>query len=161
MDHVLRRPEEILARRSLREILFSRPKQLWSVRPEDTVFWALQVMVNKNVGLVVVIDDDSLVGVLSERDCARRAILLRRSIEATPVADLMTREVITVDPLQTYSECLKLMHEHRIRHVPVMERGVPIAVVSIRDLLGEAVRHYAKIIAELEHERLTVFVSTA
>jgi signal-transduction protein with cAMP-binding, CBS, and nucleotidyltransferase domain len=161
MDQVLRRPEEILARRTLREVLASRPEQLWSVRPGDTTFWALQVMANKDVGLVVVMEGGALVGVLSERDCARRAILLKKSIETTPVAELMTREVITVDPAQTYAECLKLMHQHRVRHLPVVDGGKTIAVVSIRDLLSEAIRHHARIIAELERERLTIFTSTA
>jgi len=161
MDQGLRSPQQILARRTLREILFPRPRQLWSVRAIDTVLSALQLMADKDIGLVVVMDDEALVGVLSERDCARRAILLKKSIETTRVGELMTREVITVDASQTYAECLKLMDQHRIRHLPVIEAGLVIAVVSIRDLLSEAVRHHAKIIAELERERLTIFTSTA
>jgi signal-transduction protein with cAMP-binding, CBS, and nucleotidyltransferase domain len=161
MTPALRRPEEILARRSLREILFFRPQQLWTVRSADTALWAMQVMADKNVGLVVVLDRNQLVGVLSERDCVRRAILLKKPIDTTLVADVMTREVITVDPSQSYSDCLKLMHQHRIRHLPVVDSGRPITVVSIRDLLSEAVQHHAKIIAELERERLTIFTSTA
>jgi len=121
----------------------------------------MQVMADKDVGLVVVMDRNQLVGVLTERDCVRRAILLKKPIEATPVADLMTREVITVDPSQSYSDCLKLMDQRRIRHLPVVDNGRPITVVSIRDLLSEAVKHHAQIIAELERERLTIFTSTA
>ena len=73
----------------------------------------------------------------------------------------MVRDVVTVDPPSTFADCLRLMHQHGIRHLPVVDRGKPIAVVSIRDLLGEAVAHHAKIIAELERERLTIFTSTA
>src|SRR5262245_50285054 len=131
MDQTLRRPEEILARRTLRDVLATRPAQLWSVRPTDTAFWALQVMANKNIGLVVVMEGDALVGVLSERDCARRVILLKKDIETTRVADLMTREVVTVDPSQSFAECLNLMHQNRIRHLPVVDRGKVIGVVSI------------------------------
>ena len=161
MAPLLRRPEEILARRRLRDLLFFRPQQLWTVRSADTALWAMQVMADKDVGLVVVMDRNQLVGVLTERDCVRRAILLKKPIEATPVADLMTREVITVDPSQSYSDCLKLMDQRRIRHLPVVDNGRPITVVSIRDLLSEAVKHHAQIIAELERERLTIFTSTA
>ena len=161
MAPLLRRPEEILARRSLRDLLFYRPQQLWTVRSADTALWAMQVMADKDVGLVVVMDRNQLVGVLSERDCVRRAVLLKKPLEATPVADLMTREVISVDPSQSYSDCLKLMHQHQIRHLPVVDNGRPITVVSIRDLLSEAVKHHAQIIAELERERLTIFTSTA
>ena len=69
----------------------------------------------------------------------------------------MVRKVVTVDLSQTFADCLRLMHEHGIRHLPVIDSGKPVAVVSIRDLLSEAVAHHAKIIAELERERLTMF----
>jgi len=161
MDPALRRPEEILAFRSLREILGSKPRSLWSVRPADSAFSALQIMADKNIGFVVVLERDAIVGVLSERDCARRLVLERMAPETTPVRDLMVREVVAVDPTHTFADCLRLMHQHGIRHLPVVERGQPIAVVSIRDLLAEAVAHHAKIINELERERLTIFTSTA
>ena len=157
----MRRPEEILAFRSLREILGSKPRSLWSVRPADSAFSALQIMADKNIGFVVVLERDAIVGVLSERDCARRLVLERMAPETTPVRDLMVREVVAVDPTHTFADCLRLMHQHGIRHLPVVERGQPIAVVSIRDLLAEAVAHHAKIINELERERLTIFTSTA
>ena len=73
----------------------------------------------------------------------------------------MVRDVITVDLARTFADCLNLMHQHRIRHLPVVENGTPITVISIRDLLAEAVEHHAMVIGELERERLTMFVSTA
>jgi len=161
MDSPLRRPEEILAYRPLGEILRAKPRTLRSVSPTDSVYSALQIMAEKNIGFLVVLEDNAIAGVLSERDCARRLVLERKPAETTQVKDLMVREVITVDPTHKFGDCLRLMHQHGIRHLPVVEKGKPIAVVSIRDLLAESVAHHAKIIAELERERLESFVSTA
>jgi len=161
MDSPLRRPEEILAYRSLREILGTKSRPLWSVGPADSAFSALRIMAEKNIGFLVVLEKDAIAGVLSERDCARRLVLEKKPPETTPVKDLMVRKVVTVDPTHTFGDCLRLMHQHGIRHLPMVERGEPIAVVSIRDLLAEAVAHHAKIIASLERERLESFISTA
>jgi CBS domain-containing protein len=161
MDHPIRRPEEILAYRSLQQILESKPRALWTVGPADRVLTALQLMADKNIGFLVVMEQGALVGVLSERDCARRVVLARKSPETTPIADIMVRQVITIDLAHTFADCLRLMHQHGIRHLPVTDKGKVVAVVSIRDLLSEAVAHHAKIIAELERERLTIFTSTA
>jgi CBS domain-containing protein len=161
MDTPIRRPEEILAYRSLRLILASKPTALWTVSPADSVLTALQVMAEKDIGLLVVMERDKLVGVLSERDCARRVLLAKKSPESTSVADIMVRNVVTIDAEHTFADCLRLMHQHGIRHLPVVDHGRVIGVVSIRDLLSEAVRHNAKIIEELERERLTIFTSTA
>lgn len=161
MDHPIRRPEEILAFRSLRQILAAKPRSLWSVGPVDSVLAALQIMSDKDIGCVVVLDRDALVGIVSERDCARRVALAKKSPETTPVTDIMVRSVVTVDMSHTFADCLRLMHQHGIRHLPVIDQGKPVTVVSIRDLLSEAVIHHAKIIAELERERMTMFTSTA
>ena len=160
MDNPIRRPEEILAYRSLRRILASKPEALWTVAPADSVLTAEQMMADKNIGLVVVMEGSKLAGVLSERDCARRVFLARKSPESTPVADIMVRNVVTIDAEHTFADCLRLMHKHSIRHLPVVDNGKVIAVVSIRDLLSEAVAHNAKIIEKLELERLTFFTST-
>ena len=160
MDNPIRRPEEILAYRSLRKILSSKPKALFSVGPNDSVLMALQFMADKNVGFLVVMEKEALTGVISERDCARRVVLAKKSPESTPVSDIMVRNVVTVDIGHTFADCLRLMHQHSIRHLPVLDNGKTVAVVSIRDLLSEAVVHNAKIIEELERERLTVFTST-
>jgi CBS domain-containing protein len=159
MAQTIRRPEEILAYRSLHQILVSKPKGLWTARPADSVVTALQTMADQKVGLIVVLDQTRLVGVVSERDCLHRAVLKRRPLETTPVSEIMTHEVVTVDFAQTFADCMRLMHQHGIRHLPVVDRGNVIAVVSVRDLLKEAVAHNAKIIAELELERLSIFTS--
>ena len=134
---------------------------MWSVGPTDSVLTALQIMTEKNIGFVPVFESDRLVGVLSERDCARNAVLNRKPLESTPVAEIMVRDVVTVELTATFADCLRLMHRHGVRHLPAVESGEVVAVVSIRDLLSEAVAHQAKIIAELERERLTIFTSTA
>jgi len=161
MESPIRRPEEILAYRPLRQILGVAPKNLWTVGPADSALAALQIMADKDIGFLVVLDRDAMVGVLSERDCARRLVLVGKRAETTPVAELMVRDVVSVDPAHTFADCLRLMHQHGIRHLPVVDNGKAVAVVSIRDLLGEAVAHHARIISELERERLTIFISTA
>ena len=161
VDRAIRSPEEILAYRSLRQILASRPRDLWSVAPADSALMALQIMADKDIGFLVVLEKGAMVGVLSERDCARRVVLGKRLPDQTPVADIMVRDIVSVDLSHTFADCLRLMHQHRIRHLPVSDGGKVIAVISIRDLLSEAVAHHAKIIGELERERLTIFTSTA
>ena len=161
MESPLRRPEEILAFRSLGQILASKPRVLWSVGPDDSVLTALQVMADKDIGLVAVMKNGALAGVLSERDCARRVLLTRKTPDSTRVADIMVRDVVAIDVSRTFAECLRIMHQHNVRHLPVMDNGKVITVVSIRDLLSEAVTHHAKIIEELERERLTIFTSMA
>jgi CBS domain-containing protein len=161
MHNPIRRPEEILAYRTLRRILASKPRALWTVTPTDSALTALQIMADKDIGLLVVMDRGTLVGVLAERDCVRRVLLAKNRLESTSVADIMVRNVITIDAQYTFADCLRLMHQHSIRHLPVVDNGKVITVISIRDLLSEAVTHNAKIIEELERERLTILTSMA
>jgi signal-transduction protein with cAMP-binding, CBS, and nucleotidyltransferase domain len=159
MNPALRRPEEILAYRSLRQILGPEPWSLWTVGPADSVLTAFRIMADKNIGFLVVAEQGAIVGVLSERDCVRHVVVAQKPLETTPIADVMTRDVVTVELDHTFLDCLRLMHRHRIRHLPVVVNQRPVAVISIRDLLSESVRHHEKIIDELERERLTVFTS--
>jgi signal-transduction protein with cAMP-binding, CBS, and nucleotidyltransferase domain len=161
MTPPIRRPDEILAYRPLRRILGPEPWALWTVGPADSVMTALRVMADKNIGFLVVMERGAIVGVLSERDCVRRVIVANRPPELTPVGEVMTRDVVTVDLDHAFADCLRLMHQHSIRHLPVVNKGKIVAVISIRDLLSEAVDHHEKIITELERERLTIFTSTA
>src|SRR3954471_22992437 len=136
MDHPLRRPEEILTYRPLRQILSARPRSLWTVGPDDSALAAIRLMAEKNIGLVLVMEHGTIAGVLSERDCLRRLVLAGSSPQLTPVADIMVRDVIKVDAAKTFADCLTLMHLHGIRHLPVVENDTPITVISIRDLLA-------------------------
>src|SRR4051812_4918985 len=157
----MRRPEEILAYRPLRHVLASKPRELWTVGPDDSALTAVRTMAERDIGFLVVLERASMVGVISERDCARRVVLVEKSAATTLVGDLMVRDVVTANFEHTFADCLALMHQHSIRHLPVVHNGRPVTVVSIRDLLSEAVAHHAKIITELERERLTIFTSTA
>ena len=159
MDHPLRRPEEILAYRPLKQIL--KPKALWSVGPADSVLTAAQVMADRNIGFLVVLDKGAIVGVLSERDCVRRVVLAGKSPQATQVADIMVRNVVTTNLEGTFGDCMRLMHAHGIRHLPVLDNDKVVGVISVRDLLREAVEHHVKVISELERERMTMLTSTA
>ena len=161
MDHPLRRPEQILAYRPLKQILAAKPKALWTIGARDTALSAMQLMADKNIGLLVVMEHRTIVGVLSERDCVRRLVLAGKPPEATSVADIMVRNVVKADIANSFVDCLKLMHEHQIRHLPVMENDDLVGVISVRDLLSEAVAHHARVIDELERERLTMVTSTA
>jgi len=161
MDHPLRRPEQILAYRPLKQILAAKPEALWTIGARDSALSAMQLMADKNIGLLVVMEHRSIVGVLSERDCVRRLVLAGKSPEATSVADIMVRNVVKADIANNFVDCLKLMHEHQIRHLPVIENGDLVGLISVRDLLSEAVAHHARVISELERERLTMLTSTA
>ena len=161
MDRPIRRPEEILAYRSLSRILAAKPRTVWAVGPADSALTALQIMADKKTAFLVVLDQGQMVGVVSERDFVARVILAKKPSEATPVSDIMARNVITVDLSGTFRDCMKLMQQHNIRYLPVMDGGKPVTVISIRDLLNEAVVHQDKLVSELERERLTIFTSTA
>jgi CBS domain-containing protein len=158
MDHPLRRPEEILAYRPLKQILKSAT--VWTIGPADTVLKAVRIMEEKNIGFLVVLANEAIAGVVSERDCLRRVVLAGKLPEATAVGDIMVKNVVKVRIEDTFAECLRLMHANAIRHLPVLTNGKVVGVVSIRDLLREAVEHHAKIIGELERERMTMLTST-
>jgi signal-transduction protein with cAMP-binding, CBS, and nucleotidyltransferase domain len=160
MPTSIRKPEEILAFRTLRELLQGKPRECWTVAPGDSVLKAAQLMDEKNIGCVVVTENGQPVGILTERDCVRRVMVAGKSAETTRVADIMVRDIIAVGPDHTFADCLRLMHRHGIRHLPVLEGRACTGVVSIRDLAAEAVSHHARIISELERERLQIFTST-
>jgi CBS domain-containing protein len=161
MENPIRRADQILAYRSLQQVLGGKTRNFWSVGPSDSAMKALQVMADKKTAFLVVLDRGKMVGVVSERDFVGRVILAKKSPETIPVSDIMVRNVITVDLSGTFRDCMKLMQQHNIRYLPVMDSGKPVTVISIRDLLNEAVVHQDKLVAEIERERLTIFTSTA
>jgi CBS domain-containing protein len=134
---------------------------VWTVGPKDSVLAAVRIMEEKNIGFLVVLEKEAITGVLSERDCVRRVVLAGKSPEATLVADIMVRDVVKANLDHTFADCLRLMHTHGIRHLPVLDNGKTMGVISIRDLLREAVEHHAKVISELERERMQMLTSTA
>ena len=152
------RSDELFPYRSIRQILANRKPVVHSVGSDDTVASALELMSRHNIGLVVVLDGEELIGVLSERDLARRAGQHGAlALQGLPVAALMTRNVTTVGPDELFGRCLALMDERGARHLPVVDAGRVIAVISVRDLLHEAVEHHRQVLAEMDRERLAAF----
>ena len=120
---------------TLRQLLGSKTPEIYAVAPGDSVIDAIRLMAEKSVGAVLVMDGASLAGIVSERDYARKVVLHGRSSADTSVRDIMTAGVITVGPNHTVEQCMQLVTEHRIRHLPVMEDGEVIGVISIGDLV--------------------------
>jgi CBS domain-containing protein len=120
---------------TVRQMLAGRT-DLYSVTPQDTIYDALRLMADKNIGAVLVLSGQEIRGIVSERDYARKVILLGKTSRATPVGDIMTTSVVCVEPNWTADECMALMTEKHIRHLPVLENGRLLGVISI----GDAVR---------------------
>lgn len=134
------------------QILKSKPEQsVATISPEASVFEAVQKMAEKNIGALVVIEGGKVVGVVSERDYARKVALMARSSRETPVRDIMSAPVMYVRPSQTNEECMALMTENRLRHLPVMEGERMVGLISIGDLVKDIISEQKLIIEQLEH----------
>ena len=136
---------------SVASILKQKLCAVWSIAPERSVFEAIHEMSDKGIGALLVISDGKLVGIVSERDYARKVILLGRSSKNTSVGEIMTSEVVSVSPAQTLDECMGLMTKHRIRHLPVIDEGEAIGVVSIGDVVKWIISAQEETIRHLEH----------
>jgi len=132
------------------ELLKTREGVLWHVRPGDTVFEALQMLAQHEVGALMVMEAGALVGVLSERDYTRKIALQGRSSKDAKVSDIMTAKVFTVGPRTGTRACMALMSEKKIRHVPVVEASTVLGMVSIRDLMDDIIADHEATIAQLE-----------
>jgi CBS domain-containing protein len=136
--------------KTLRQLLAAKGREVYAIGPDARVIEALRRMAEKDVGALLVLDGERLVGVISERDYARKVILHGKSSHDIPVREIMTDKVITVHPGQTVEECMALMTEKRIRHLPVVEGGKVIGIVSIGDLVKEVISEQQRTIRELE-----------
>ncbi len=123
---------------------------VYSVGPGDTVLDALRLMAEKNIGAVLVLDEGTIDGILSERDYARKVILLGKRSEETRVDEIMTTSVIAVEPDGTAEQCMALMTDKRVRHLPVLERGHVIGIISIGDVVRAVVEEQRFTIRSLE-----------
>ena len=139
---------------TLRHILQVKGDDVWSISPNASVFEALRLMADKDIGALLVMETEHLVGMISERDYARKVILQGKSSRDTRVGEIMTSKVITIHPDQTVQECMGLMNNHRIRHVPVVENEHVLGVVSIGDVLKDIIYMQKRRIKEME-TRLT------
>ena len=136
---------------SVASILKQKSGSVWSISPERSVFEAIHEMSDKGIGALLVIADGNLVGIVSERDYARKVILLGRSSKNTSVEEIMTSDVVSVTPTHTLDECMALMTKHHIRHLPVMQDGQVVGVVSIGDVVKWIISSQEATIRHLEH----------
>ena len=137
--------------KTLRQILADKSGPLMSVSPDDPVFYALQVMSDANVGAVLVLDGEQLVGILSERDYARKVILFGKASKDTPVREIMSDKVLYVSLDRTIEECMAIMTEKHFRHLPVLDDdGKVVGVVSIGDVVKETICAQQFIIQQME-----------
>jgi CBS domain-containing protein len=132
------------------ELLKTRDGTLWHVRPDDSVFVALQLLAEYEVGALMVMEQGALVGVISERDYTRKVALQGRSSKDTRVAEIMTSRVLTVTPQTGTRACMALMSERKIRHLPVVDGGTVLGMISIRDILDDIIASHEATIAQLE-----------
>ena len=121
--------------RTANDILNSKGREVWSVGPNDSVLDVLRLMADKEVGATVVLDGERIAGIVSERDYARKVALKGRTSREATAGDIMTSDVVFVGPEQSIEECMELMTEGRLRHLPVVDRGKLVGVVSIGDLV--------------------------
>ena len=132
------------------ELLRQREGTIWHVRPDDTVFTALQLLAQHEVGALMVMSEGRLVGVISERDYTRKIALQGRASKDTKVSEIMTPNVYVVGPKTDSRQCMALMSEKRIRHLPVVEDGVVLGMISIRDIMDDIIADHVVTIAQLE-----------
>lgn len=137
--------------KTVRDVLERKGRNVWSVRPDATVYEALGLMAEKDLGAVLVRDGDQVVGVLSERDYARQVILKGKASKETPVSEIMTSRVVYVRPEQTVDECMALMTDKRIRHLPVLDGSRLIGLVSIGDVVKAAISEKEFLIEQLQN----------
>jgi len=132
------------------QLLASKPRALFAVEPDQPVLEAIKRMAEHGIGALLVMQGTKLAGIVSERDYARKVILMGRSSSDTPVSQIMTASVITVTPGQSVQECMALMTNHRCRHLPVVERGEVIGMLSIGDLVRAVLEEQQRAISDLE-----------
>ena len=135
---------------TVRRLLDGKGRALFSIEPEDPVLEAIRMMADRHVGALLVMRGSELAGILSERDYARKVVLLGRSSAETPVWQIMTSPVITVSPDNSVQDCMRLMTERRIRHLPVVDGGRVVGMISIGDLVKAVIEEQQQTIAQLE-----------
>ena len=135
---------------TLRQLLGNKTAEVYSVAPNDSVIDAIRLMAQKGVGAVLVREGAELVGIISERDYARKVVLHGRSSADTAVREIMTAEVVTVGLQQTVAECMRIVTEHRIRHLPVKDGDEVVGVISIGDLVKSVIEDQKVQLDELQ-----------
>ena len=137
--------------KTVKEILEAKGTEIWSVQPSDTVLNSLRLMADKGIGSLLVMDGEKLMGIVTERDYARKVILEGKSSKDTSVSDVMTSKVLCVSPERTVDECMALMTDKRARHLPVVDHKRVVGVVSIGDLVKTLINEQQILIDQLQH----------
>ena len=132
------------------QILYAKGDKTWTITPDATVFDALSLMAEKDIGSLVVVESEDVVGIFSERDYARKIILHGRSSKDTEVKDIMTNELLCISPDQSVTKCMALMTDKRVRHIPVLAEGRLVGVISIGDVVKAIISEQQIIIDHLE-----------
>ena len=136
---------------TVKEMLEIKGREVWSIEASQSVYQAIEMMEEMGVGALTVLDDDArLAGIISERDFARKVILKDRSAHETSIADIMTTDVVVVDEDTTVDKCMSLMSQKKIRHLPVMDGGTPVGMITVGDLLKVTIKEQSMTIEELE-----------
>ena len=136
---------------TVKEMLEIKGREIWSIEASRSVYQAIEMMEEKAVGALTVLDDDArLAGIISERDFARKVILKNRSAHETSVADVMTTDVVVVGEETTVDKCMSLMSQKKIRHLPVMDGRTPVGMITVGDLLKVTIKEQSMTIEELE-----------
>ena len=135
---------------TVRDIIRKKSDDIWSITPNATVYEALQLMAEKNIGALLVMEEGLVKGILSERDCVRKVDLQGFTSRVTKVKDIMTEDVISVNVTEQLEECMATMIEKGIRHLPVYEGEQLLGLISVRDVLREVVEVQKSLISQLE-----------
>ena len=136
---------------TIEHLLKNKENQIWSVEPKISIFEALKIMSDKEIGALLVIEDEKLVGIFSERDYARKVILKGKSSKNTQVGELMTKKVLYIDPEKTINDCMAIMTDKHIRHLPVIENDKVIGMVTIGDVISQIISEQEFTIKHLEN----------
>jgi len=136
---------------TVRQLLDKKGQEVWSVNPDDSVFDAIKKMASKNIGSLVVLVDDQIVGIITERHYARHVILEGKLSPETPVRDIMSKPVISARTNQTIPECMAVMTKERVRHLPVVDQNRVVGLVSIGDLVKSIIADQEFTIEQLIH----------
>jgi CBS domain-containing protein len=137
--------------KTVAELLRVKPSRVISVRPEQTVLEAIKILAQENIGAAIVMSGERIAGIISERDYTRKVVLKGRSSDTTKVEEIMTPNVVVVSPRTKTRECMQLMTEKNFRHLPVVEEGRCIGMVSIRDIVSDIIADQDFTIEQLEH----------
>ena len=136
--------------KTITQFLADRSEQVWSVKPDDTVLDALKLMADKNIGALLVISDERVVGIFSERDYARKVVLMGKSSSSLLIREIMTTKTISITPNHSIEQCMQIMSDHKIRHLPILRGDRVVGMISIGDVVKAMIETQKIMIEQLQ-----------